>query len=352
MLSRRLSVPLIIVIIIVIAGATLWYNQEPETAEEQLEYTVLARNLDVPWSLDIASNGDIIFTERNGNVKLLREGIVHTIHSIDVDHQRNRESGLLGITFSPDYPEDPRVYLYYTYRATDGIWNKVSFFTFRDMQLFDENILLDHIPAGSFHDGGRIKFGPDGKLYVTTGDAGIGDLAQDLGSYAGKILRINNDGSIPDDNPFQNSPVYSFGHRNPQGLAWHPDTDELYITEHGPSGEGLRFAHDEINLIEPGANYGWPGVIGDGNNPEYVDPVFHTGDDTWAPSGATFLDDPDNSWHGRLFIANLKGTSIVMIDFSPGYRHVEVYTMLFTNLGRIRTLVQGPERYLYFCTNV
>ena len=142
--------------------------------------------------------------------------------------------------------------------------------------------MLDRIPAANIHDGGRIKFGPDGKLYLTTGETGQGSLAQDKLSLAGKILRLNPDGSIPDDNPFEGSPVYSFGHRNPEGLAWNPFNGLLYETEHGPSGESLQFAHDEINVIMPGGNYGWPNVMGYGDNPDYINPLYQTGGETWA----------------------------------------------------------------------
>jgi len=330
-----------------------WYSNQPKASEEQLEYITLAENLNVPWSLAITPNGDIFFTERNGNVKLLKGETIETIHNIEVDHQQNRESGLLGITTNPNYLESPKIYLYYTYQDENGlIWNRVSLFTYLDTRLENEKILLDKIPGGNIHDGGRIKFGPDGKLYITTGEAGDGELAQDPNSLAGKILRINDDGTVPVDNPFENSPVYSLGHRNPQGLAWHPETDKLYITEHGPSGEGFRFAHDEINIIEPGGNYGWPEIIGESNNQNYEDPVYHTGEVTWAPSGCTFLDDPSSSWHERLFVANLRGTSIRMIKFaSPEYKEIEVNTPFFQDLGRIRTVVQGPDGYLYFCTS-
>lgn len=353
MSSKRRVTLIFFVLFILLLVVIWWYSKQPKASEEQLEYIILAENLNVPWSLAIAPNGDIFFTERNGNVKLLKGEKVETIHTIEVDHQQNRESGLLGITTNPNFLVDPKIYLYYTYQdENELIWNRVSSFTYLDTRLENEKILLDKIPGGNIHDGGRIKFGPDGKLYITTGEAGVGKLAQDPNSLAGKILRINDDGTVPVDNPFENSPVYSLGHRNPQGLAWHPETDKLYITEHGPSGEGFRFAHDEINIIEPGANYGWPEIIGESNNQNYEDPVYHTGDVTWAPSGCTFLDDPSSSWHERLFVANLRGTSIRMIKFtSPEYKEIEVNTPLFQDLGRIRTVVQGPDGYLYFCTS-
>lgn len=354
MQSRRLIIPLVAVLLL--SGVVFWLYFQDSPSEmdgDSIKYEILAEGLDVPWSLAISRDDGVFFTERNGNVKMLVDGEAHTIYTLDVSSRDGAESGLLGIALNPGFPQDPRVYIYYTYLDAEGTpWNRVSWLTYSNASLINETVLVDHIPAGNFHDRGRIKFGPDGKLYVATGEKGDGKIAQDINSLGGKILRYNPDGSIPVDNPFRDSPVYSYGHRNPQGLAWHPETGELYSTEHGPSGESLRFAHDEINLIKPGNNYGWPEVIGNSDNPNYTDPVFHTGDDTWAPSGATFLDDPDSVWHGSLFIANLRGTSIRVISFSPpDYTRVETNIPLFEDFGRIRTVVQGPNGYLYFCTS-
>ena len=342
-------------IVLIIAGGAYWYYSRNTNVPENgsLQYEILAEGLDVPWSMDVSQDGGIFFTERGGKVRLLEKGEVNTLYSMEVKAQENVESGLLGLTLHPDFPEDPRVLIYYTYTKQDGTpWNRISWFNYSGMELHNEEVFLDNIPAGDIHDGGRVKFGPDGKLYVATGETGEGELAQDLNSLAGKILRYNIDGTVPEDNPFEGSPIYSYGHRNPQGLAWHPETGELYVTEHGPSGENFWFAHDEINLIKPGSNYGWPQVIGNSENPDYTDPIFHTGEETWAPSGATFLDDPDSSWHGRLFVANLRGTSIRMIYFSPpDHTEVSLNKPIFEDFGRIRTVVQGPDDQLYFCTS-
>jgi quinoprotein glucose dehydrogenase len=182
----------------------------------------------------------------------------------------------------PHFPLNGHVYLYYTYEEEGRRWNRISRFTEVGDKLTDETVILDNIPAGDFHNGGRIKFGPDSKLYATTGETFKGELAQDLDNLGGKILRMNSDGSIPDDNPFPGSLIYSYGNRNPQGLAWHPETGVLYSTEHGPSGERAKFAHDEINLIEPGNNYGWPHIVGASDDPQYVNPLYHTGTTTFS----------------------------------------------------------------------
>jgi glucose/arabinose dehydrogenase len=220
-------------------------------------------------------------------------------------------------------------------------------FTEKDSQLSDEMVLIDQIPGGPFHDGGRIKFGPDDKLYITTGDAGNANLAQDLNSLAGKILRINRDGSIPDDNPFPNSAVFSYGHRNPQGLDWHPTSKILVASEHGSS------AHDEINVVEAGKNYGWPIVIGGEHDPKYVDPIIHTGDNTWAPSGATFYtSDNIPNWKGKYFIATLRGNHLRMLDLDIEKNQVISSESLFSNtFGRLRDASMGPDGNLYLLTS-
>jgi glucose/arabinose dehydrogenase len=170
-----------------------------------------------------------------------------------------------------------------------------------------------------------------------------------LDSLAGKVLRLNDDGSVPSDNPLPDSPVYSYGHRNPQGLAWHPITGQLFATEHGSS------ARDEVNLIQPGKNYGWPTVQGVANDPRFVDPVLESGSTTWAPSGATFYggDKLPQEWRGKLFFAGLRGTQIHWVSLEgPDFTRVADHGALFEGVfGRIRTVVQGPDGYLYFATS-
>ncbi|MCZ6583008.1 MAG: PQQ-dependent sugar dehydrogenase, partial [Thaumarchaeota archaeon] len=219
-------------------------------------------------------------------------------------------------------------------------------YTEKDNVLADEIILVDKIPGSIIHDGGRLKFGPDEKLYITTGDAGNADSAQDLNSLGGKILRINQDGTIPSDNPFADSPVFSYGHRNPQGLDWDPVTGKLVSTEHGG------FAHDEINIVEAGKNYGWPKVIGGEHDPDFVDPILHTGDDTWAPSGATFYDS-DNipEWENKYFVATLRGNHLRMLDLDVESNQVVSSEALFSNFGRLRDASMGPDGNLYILTS-
>jgi glucose/arabinose dehydrogenase len=349
-LSRRNTLILIILAVAVIT--TYWWTRNSQPKDDtSLEYTIIAENLEIPWSIAITQSGEIFLTERKGNINLVKNGTLTTIHTIGVYHQ-NTEGGLLGITMHPDYEQNYLLYTYHTYKDQESLWNKVTQYSYNNQTLTNETTIIDKIPGGQIHDGGRIKFGPDKKLYITTGETGVGELAQDPESLAGKILRLNPDGSLPDDNPIYGSPIYSLGHRNPQGLTWHPKTGELYSTEHGPSGEKLTFAHDEINVIQPKSNYGWPYIVGMEENSDYTNPIYHTGSVTWAPSGATFLDDPSSPWQNRLFVACLRGNGIRMINFSdPQYKEVDNVTHLFEELGRVRTVVQGPNGYLYFCTS-
>lgn len=314
--------------------------------------TIIAESLEIPWSMDFDNDGRLLFTEREGKVKVIDGEEVLTLLEIDVKAKKNDEGGLLGLVIPPKHIYKDMLYLYYTYESKANVKNRVSRFKLYKDELVDEEIIFNNIPGGRVHNGGRIKFGPDGKLYITTGETWKRELAQKKDSLGGKILRVSPDGSIPEDNPWKDSPVYSYGNRNSQGLAWHPITGEMFASEHGPSGENNWRAHDEINQIKPGENYGWPEVIGAPGNPDYQDPVLHTGDDTWAPSGATFLNKPDSIWHNRLFVANLRGNGIRMITFKePDYIEVDSIKVIYEDLGRIRTVVQGPDNYLYFCTS-
>ena len=206
-------------------------------------------------------------------------------------------------------------------------------------------LIIDKIPGGLIHNGGRIKIGPDRKLYVTTGDAGNSMLAQDLVSLAGKILRIELDGGIPKDNPIPNSPVYSFGHRNPQGLTWNLQ-NTLYESEHGP------IAHDEINIIKPGENYGWPLATGDEINGEInvAAPLIHSSDTTWAPSGIVFVN--QGPWQGRLLVANLRGRQLLLLFLNKEGTKVEAVEMgLLNEYGRLREVIEAKDGTIYLTTS-
>lgn len=326
------------VVIILLIGLIWWnFTAEEEISEAAPLATSVAKKLEIPWALDFLPDGSIVFTERAGRVRLIdaKEDLLpEPLLTIDeVAHVG--EGGLLGIAAHPNFAKNRFIYVYYTYREGSKLANKVVRFRKQDKKLVDKKVIISNIPGAANHNGGRIKFGPDGLLYITTGDALIPDLAQDKNSSAGKILRLKDDGAIPANNPFPSSPVYSFGHRNPQGLAWDAQ-GRLWATEHGAS------AADELNLIEPGKNYGWPIILGEEKAPGLESPVIQSGKETWAPSGAAFL-------NGSIFFAGLRGQSLyeLVIEGRPPVLRPH----LNKNFGRLRDVVVGPDNFLYLLTS-
>ncbi len=277
------------------------------------------------------------------------------IATVSVKTYAQGEAGLLGLALDPDFDTSRMVYIYYTYMNSTGeILNRISRLTENNRQLGDETVLLDGIRGASIHDGGRLNIGHDGKLYATTGDAGNSQLSQDLSSLNGKILRLNLDGTIPVDNPNPTSPIYSYGHRNPQGLTW--DTSgHLVASEHGPTGIfPSPCCNDEINLILPGHNYGWPTVFGIAGNPTFTDPILSTGSATWAPSGMTFYSASKiPEWTGKFLVATLRGRHLRVLDisFSPTPQVVSSTAFFTDAYGRLRDVVQGPDGYVYVATS-
>jgi len=294
--------------------------------QKDFEAEDIVDNLDTPWGIDFLPSGEMIFTERWGRVSIFGDNGRITVAELNVSEVS--ESGLLGIAVDPEFYDNNYIYIYYTYK--DG--NRVSRFNLKNNKLENELILLDNIPNARFHDGGRIKFGPDEKLYITTGDATVPSSAQDINSLAGKILRMNKDGSIPEDNPFGNY-VYSYGHRNPQGIAWNKD-NKLFASEHGPT------RNDEINIIEKGKNYGWPNECTEQG--DYINPIRCYTEFTLAPSGIAF-------YQGDLYVAGLRGTQLRRIVFNEDLT-INYEEELFNNLGRIRDVVEH-DGYLYISTS-
>ncbi|GAX90492.1 PQQ-dependent sugar dehydrogenase [Effusibacillus lacus] len=332
--------------------------QEQPSSASPIPYRqeVVARGLDVPWAIDLAPDGRIFFTERPGhlrvvdnNGKLLDDPAI----SFEAPFVSEGEGGLLGVALDPQFQENHYLYVYHSYKDNSQLKNRVLRLVERDNKARVDKVLIDTIPGAGIHNGGRLKIGPDGCLYITTGDAHQPGLAQDRSSLAGKILRIRLDGSIPADNPFPGSPIYSLGHRNPQGLAWQPESGSLYSSEHGQS------AHDEINRIQIGFNYGWPLIQGDKTrpNPEepggaLLAPLLHSGEATWAPSGMTFL--TKGPWKGQLLVANLRGRQLLKLELnkgSNGEASLKVETILKEQYGRLRDVLEAPDGSIYLLTN-
>ncbi len=318
------------------AGEGIYFAEEIEPL--RYEVTIVAQDLEIPWEIVPLPDGRLLVTERPGRVTILGQGSIATLH--DVRHIG--EGGLMGAELDPAFEENGFLYLYYSYQEDSKVFNRVSRFVFDGDTLRDEKILLEKIPGDRFHNGGRIRFGPDGALYITTGDASKPDLAQDLDSLAGKILRLNPDGTIPQDNPFPDSPVYSYGHRNPQGIAWDQEKERLYSSEHGPVRQ------DKVNLILPGKNYGWPLVeCGEGET-EFEDPLICYTEFTLAPSGMDFYPG-EGDYQDQLFIAGLRGNMVMRISLDEEGIPLEEEPIL-TDWGRLRT-VRYQQGVFYVATN-
>ncbi len=321
-------------------------NQVQETeVDVPYQVEVVAENLAVPWTMDIRRNGDIYFTERTGSIRKIVEGKLQQqpLITLSAPYTQTSEGGLLGLALDPDFENNHFLYAYATYMKEGNILNQVIRLVERNNQAEIDRILLDAIPGGQIHNGGRLKISPDRKLFITTGDSGNRDLAQDLTNLAGKILRIELDGSIPKDNPFTKSPIYSYGHRNPQGLAFGKN-NQLYASEHGQS------AHDEINLIEKGANYGWPLIEGDQTAANMKTPIQQSGTETWAPAGMSYIS--KGPWQGNLLVSSLRGVQLLAFPLNAdGSGITDSKAYLKNELGRLREVIQGPDGTIYLSTS-
>ena len=305
---------------------------------ERVEVSTLATDLEVPWSFAFLPDGDALVTERDSG-RLLRvspSGDAKELQTLP--EGGSGEGGLLGVAVSPDYREDRYVYAYYTTEED----NRVVRFRIGEKP----EPILTGIPVNSYHDGGRIEFGPDGMLYISTGDAGDSSNSQNRNSLGGKILRIEPDGSIPRDNPFPGNPVYSYGHRNVEGLARDAE-GQLYASEFGEN------TWDEVNRIEAGNNYGWPEVEGEGGEARgYTDPITVWPTSEASPSGAEILvGGAMPRWEGDLFVTALRGQRLWRLELDDRGEVTGREKLLDGEVGRVRDVVQAPDGSLWVSTS-
>lgn len=346
-----------------------WEPAEGSPLEASLEPEVVAEGLEIPWDVAFADDGTIHLTERTGRVvRLDGDEVEEVVTLADVD--TTAHAGPLGLTFHPT--ETDLLYIYYTAKSGSDSVNRVARYDLAsDDPDASAEVVVDDIPAGTIHNGGRIRFGPEGDLWIPTGDTDRAGLARDPESLAGKVLRVTPDGepaeANPDD-PEADPRIYTRGHRNPQGLAFLPDGTPV-ITEHGPS------ARDEVNLLRAGGDYGWPDARDGEEYPdsEYDRPVVNTGpDETWAPSGAAFYTgDEIPVWRNRLLVSGLFSQRLTIVTLTDDEstaptdeegtfydeewmddRYVATaHHTLEDVLGRLRHVAQGPDGGLYVLTS-
>lgn len=326
----------------------------PEGSTE-IHAMVIASGLEVPWSIAFLPGGDMLVTERPGRVRVVTMAGVLGAPVAMPAVSSTSESGLLGLALHPAFADNGMFYIYLTASTAGEDENRVERWVLaadRSTATFDR-VIVSGIAAAQFHDGGRIRFGPDGMLYVGTGDGRDPDRSQDVDDLAGKLLRVDPEGGVPADNPFPGKPAYLLGVRNTQGFDWRDD-GTLVVTDHGPSGEYQgREGHDEVNVVQAGDNLGWPTIYACESNDGMVSPSM-----TWAtalpPGGASFFrGGAIEGWDGSLMVSSLRGEHLHRVVFDPDNprRVASNETYLTGQYGRLREAVMGPDGFLYVTTS-
>jgi len=312
---------------------------EPITEYSNESVQILAANLEKPWAIDFADD-KIFVTEKAGLVRVIESGVLLDDPLATLRVANVFGGGLLGIAVHPAFDNNHFIYVYYTYEKDGTLWNKILRITELNNKLDAAKTIFDNMPGSVYNNGGIIKFGPDGKLYVGTGSVSESSRgSQDIQSLEGKILRLNDDGTIPNDNPFSDSPIFSFGHMNPKGLGW-DNEGNLFVTEMGPS------KNDEINLVQPGGNYGWPEQECSGNE-EFIDPIVCY-DPAIEPGGIVFYYGDKIKLDNPLVLASLRASQLFNLEIDD---EVKSQTSILSGIGRIRDVAIGPDDHLYLITS-
>jgi glucose/arabinose dehydrogenase len=314
----------------------------------------VASGLEVPWSIVWAPDGRMIFTERPGRVRVMEKGTLNPKPLLTLtDVESAGEAGLMSVALHPQFSSNHFVYLSYAY-TSGGLRVRVVRYREAAEGLVDRKVIIEDLPAARAHAGCRIRFGSDGKLYVTTGDATNRNLAQQLNSLAGKTLRLNDDGTVPQDNPFvgrqdARPEIWSLGHRNAQGMDFQPGTNLMFQTEHGPSGFDGPGGGDEVNIVEKGKNYGWPTIHHTETAAGLESPLLEYTPACAPGSGAFYRGSVLPQFKENFFFGCLRGERVIRVVLDG--RRVVSQENLLQNYGRIREVAEGPDGYLYVSTS-
>ena len=326
-----------------------------QTDDVKFRVETVAGGLEVPWGFAFLPDGNLLFTERPGRVRIVESGKLRAEPVFKVaDVEPSGESGLMDISIHPNFKDNKFVYLAYAYNK-DGKRVKIVRYKFDGKTLIEPKITIENLPAAQFHAGTRARFGPDGKLYVTVGDATDWNSAQKTDTLAGKTIRLNDDGSVPNDNPFVGNKnyrpeIWSIGHRNAQGLAWSSD-GLMFQSEHGPSGfEGRGGGADEVNLVERGKNYGWAEIWGNKSKDGLESPLLEYTPACAPASMAVYNGDKFPQFKNNLFFGCLRGTRLIRVKMD-GRKVVAQENLLEGKFGRIREVGVAPDGFIYFSTS-
>jgi glucose/arabinose dehydrogenase len=340
------------------APSGLAENTVVESPSKDVRFKVetVASGLEVPWGIVWMPNKDLLITERPGRVRIVENGKLKSEPVFVVpDVEPSGESGLMDITLHPDFSKNQFIYLAYSYNK-DGKRVKVVRYRYAGGKFTEPKAIVEDVPGAPNHAGMRCRFGPDGKFYVTTGDATDWNLAQKMNTLAGKTLRLNDDGTIPEDNPFIKTKdarpeIWSYGHRNAQGLTWQPGSGLMFQSEHGPSSfEGKGSGGDEVNIVEQGMNYGWPVIHHTEKKDGMISPLLEYSPACAPGSAAFYSGDKFPAFKGNLFVGCLRGKSIIRIALD-GRKVIKQEYLLESVYGRIRAIEEGPDGFVYFTTS-